>query len=112
MTNRPDLSLTPSELATFLDETLGDGAIVPFAVAGPDGYPAVGLVRARRSADAGALSLAGDRPADGAVVCVIVERGATYDDITAAVARGVVRNALLPLDDLVTFAFDKLARPT
>ena len=53
----------------------------------------------------------GDVPPDGAAACIVVERGATYDDITAVVARGVVRNRCMPLDDVVSFAFRKIASP-
>jgi hypothetical protein len=107
MSGRPDLRLNDTECRVFLSEVLA-AEPVAWAVAGDDGYPEVGLVAARMSGDA--LAFDASQPADGASVCVIVERGATYDDITAVVARGTVDGRHLPLDDLVTFSFAKATR--
>ncbi len=108
MSGRPDLSLTPAERDRLLDEVLA-AEPVAWATPGTDGYPVVGLAHAVR--DGARLHLDGGAvPPDGAAVCVVVEQGATYDDITAVVARGQVVGARLALDDLVTFAFAK-ARP-
>ena len=108
MSERPDLELGPAERAAFLGEVLGGGAPVAYSIAGRDGYPHVGLVDA--TFVDGVLVLDGDEPRDGEDACVIVERGATYDDITAVIARGVIRGRAMPLDDLVSFAFAKLGR--
>ena len=110
MSERPDLALTAAEQRAFLDEVLAGGAPAAYATRGPDGYPEVGLVDTR-FVD-GMLVLDGAVPADGEPVCLIVERGATYDDITAVVARGTIVGRTMPLDDLVTFAFAKLRRST
>jgi hypothetical protein len=114
MSGRPDLRLTDDERARFLGEALATEPAA-WASRGADGYPDIGLVHARLDADSGSLVLgdpagASDAPADGAPVCVIVEQGATYDDICAVVARGTVHAGRLALDDLVTFAFAKAAR--
>jgi hypothetical protein len=106
MSGRPDLALTEAEQRAFLEEVLTGGAPVAYAVCGADGYPEIGLVDA--SFVGGAVVVAGPVPADGESVCLIVERGETYDDITAVVARGTIVERTLPLDDLVTFAFAKL----
>lgn len=102
MSGRPDLSLDAATRDAFLHEVLGDGTPVPCATPGADGYPVVRLVAATAGPDG--LRLA-EPPPPGVPVCVIVERGATYDDITAVVARGPVHGAVLALDDLVSFSF-------
>lgn len=107
MSGRPDLALTAAERAAFLREVATAGEAVAFAVAGPDGYPVVGLAAVEVTADASALRFTDPVPADGVALCAIVERGATYDDITAVVARGVPVAGVLALDDTVTFAFAK-----
>jgi hypothetical protein len=114
MSGRPDLRLTDEERTRFLDEALAREPVA-WAAAGAGGHPEIGLVHARLDATGEVLVLghpagASGVPADGAAVCVIVEHGATYDDICAVVARGTVRDTRLALDDLVTFAFAK-ARP-
>lgn len=109
MSDRPDLRLTPAEQDALLDDVLA-AEPVTWAAAGADGYPVVGLVHATRDhrGDAPAIVCTGDpRPPDGVPVCLIVERGATYDDITAVVARGVLTDGRLALDDVVSFAFAK-----
>lgn len=111
MSERPDLALGATERAAFLRTALGAGTRVPCATAGDDGLPDVRLVTATLAPSADALVFLDGALAEGREVCVIVERGATYDDITAVVARGPVRDASLALDDLVTFSFAK-ARPT
>jgi hypothetical protein len=114
MSGRPDLRLTDEERTRFLVDALALEPVA-WAATGDDGYPEIGLVHARLDAGGATLVLgaaagASEVPADGAPVCVIVEQGATYDDICAVVARGTVRDTRLALDDLVTFAFAK-ARP-
>ncbi len=109
MSERPDLRLEADEQTAFLHTALAADARVPWARAGADGYPEVGL--AHTTVEAGALRFGAGGPPDGATICAIVERGATYDDITAVVARGRVHAQRVPLDDLVTFAFAKAARP-
>ena len=106
---RPDLRLSTEERTAFLHEAIAAGEPAAFAISGVDGYPVVGLVE--WELDGEALRLVGDVPPDGAAACIVVERGATYDDITAVVARGVVRNRCMPLDDVVSFAFRKIASP-
>ncbi len=110
MSGRPDLRLTADEQAAFLRDVAAAGEPVAFAVAGPDGYPVVGLARVDVLEDAAALRFTDPVPADGVALCAIVERGATYDDITAVVARGVPVAGVLPLADTVTFAFAKATR--
>lgn len=107
MSARPDLSLDAHERDAFLRDVLGDGAAVPCASPGPDGFPDVRLVVAT-PAD-GVLHLA-PAPVESVPVCVVVERGATYDAITAVVARGTPRDGALALDDVVSFAFAKAPR--
>ncbi len=106
---RPDLRLSTEERSAFLREAIAAGEQAAFAISGADGYPVVGLVECEL--DGEALRLVGDVPLDGTAACLVVERGATYDDITAVVARGVVQNRRMPLDDVVSFAFRKLASP-
>jgi len=108
MSERPDLALDAAERREFLNEVLAGGAPVAYAVGGCDGYPAIGMVDAR-FVD-GVIALDGDEPRDGQVACVIVERGATYDDITAVIARATIGGRSVPLDDVVSFAFGKLGR--
>ena len=114
MSERPDLRLTDDERRSFLHGAL---ALEPVAWATPgaDGYPEIGLVHAQVDDAGPALVFGGPAgaspaPAEGAPVCVIVEQGATYDDICAVVARGTVHDTRLALDDLVTFSFAKAAR--
>ena len=110
MSGRPDLRLDAGERAAFLRDLAGSGAHVAFATAGSDGYPQVGTAGVRLTPDASGLVFPdGSGPEDGLAACVIAERGATDDDITAVVARGVVRSRTLALDDVVTFAFGKIA---
>jgi len=106
MSTRPDLRLTAAERDAFLRAVVADGDEVAYAVRDADGYPSVGLCEVALEGDM--LRLSGDRPVDGAAACVIVERGATYDDITAVIVRGVVRDRRIALDDVVSFAFGKL----
>ncbi len=108
MSERPDLSLSAVEQTSFLGDALALGEAVAWAVRGEDGYPVVGLAHATLGDHA--IVLDGDEPHDGAQACLIIERGATYDDIIAVVARGVVRRRALPLDDVVSFSFAKLGR--
>lgn len=108
MTGRPDLRLSREERDVLVDQVLAVEPVA-WATVGDDGYPLVGLVRAERD-DAHLVYVGGEAPPAGVPVCVIIERGATYDDITAVVARGTTEHGRLALDDLVTFAFAK-ARP-
>lgn len=103
MSERPDLSLDADEMASFL--AAHTEAVV--GEIGPDGYPTARVVPVR-FAD-GALWLGEGAPAPGTAVCAIVDEGATYDDIVAAVVRGHVGDGgRLPLDHVVSFAFAKI----
>lgn len=108
MSERPDLELGAAEREEFLTDVLAGAAPVVYAIRGQDGYPEIGMVDAR-FVD-GVVVLDGDEPRDGQTACVIVERGATYDDITAVIARGAISGRTVPLDDVVSFAFGKLGR--
>ncbi len=108
MSERPDLALGSAERTKFLADVLADTSSVAYATRGQDGYPEIGMVDAR-FVD-GVIVLDGAEPRDGQMACVIVERGATYDDITAVIARGEIRTRTMPLDDVVSFAFAKLGR--
>lgn len=112
MTSRDALGLDDAELTQFLDDEVGRGAKIVVASPGEDGYPDVGLVAARyiaaQDTDTAVIEIADSSPHDGVPVCAIVERGATYDDICAAIIRGVVSNRRVAVDDVVTFAFAKL----
>ena len=104
---RPDLRLSHEERTTFLREVTTTTEPAAFAVPGENGYPLVGRVAVRLGDEL--LHLDGPAPVDGVAACLIIERGATYDDITAVIARGIVAERCLPLDDVISFAFGKLA---
>ena len=112
MTSRDALGLDDTELTQFLSDEVGSGAEIVVASPGVDGYPEVAVVAARfiaaQDSDAAAIEIADTSPRDGVPVCAIVERGATYDEICAAIIRGVVRHRRVAVDDVVTFAFAKL----
>jgi hypothetical protein len=103
MSDRPDLALDAAEMAAFL---AGHTEAVVGEI-GPDGYPTARVVPVHY-AD-GALWLGAGAPATGTAVCAIVDEGATYDDIVAAVVRGEIgTDGRLPLDHVVSFAFAKI----
>ncbi len=101
--DRNALALDDGELAQFLAAASSGVA----SVIDEDGYPTASPV---------ATSLVDGRLhvepalAAGRAACVVVDRGVTYSDIVGVVVRGAPDTArALPLDDVVSFAFAKLA---
>lgn len=101
--DRNALALDDTELADFLaSATSGVASVID-----EDGYPTAAPVAT--GVAGGCLQVEPPLIA-GTASCVVIDRGATYNDIVGVVVRGAADpSGSLPLDDIVSFAFAKLA---